>query len=205
MLNMHRVAFAQAPSPMLLLDAAGRVLDVNRAAQSLLGDGLGEADRARLHAARVTGAARRVHVGARGGLDVDVIPLDEAGGSLCVFLTSRSPLAVDEALLRRFHESPLPMMLSDYRDGRYVDVNDAYVRLSGRSRETLLGHTTLELGLWRCPEDRTRLFEHFAKLERVVDFEFDLVRGDGSIRNVRCWFERVVRDGRRSCSRSSMT
>jgi PAS domain S-box-containing protein len=53
-----------------------------------------------------------------------------------------------------FEQSPLGLTISSLSDGRFVEVNDGFLRLSGYTREEVLGHTIDELHLWVEPEHR---------------------------------------------------
>jgi PAS domain S-box-containing protein len=66
-----------------------------------------------------------------------------------------------------FQESPDIVTLSTVTDGRYVDVNETFLRLSGRQRSDVIGRTSLELGIWSDPALRARLIE---KLRREGTF-----------------------------------
>ncbi len=46
-----------------------------------------------------------------------------------------------------FHGSPVAMSINALPDGRYVDVNDAFTRLLGYSREELIGQRAIDLGI----------------------------------------------------------
>ena len=46
-----------------------------------------------------------------------------------------------------FHASPIAMTINALADGRYVDVNDSYVRLIGFSREEMIGRRAVDLGI----------------------------------------------------------
>ena len=46
-----------------------------------------------------------------------------------------------------FHASPVAMTINALADGRYVDVNDSYVRLIGFSREEMIGQRAVDLGI----------------------------------------------------------
>jgi len=53
-----------------------------------------------------------------------------------------------------FDRSPLALTITSLDDGRLIEVNEAFVRLSGYSREEAIGRTPLELNLWIEPEKR---------------------------------------------------
>lgn len=58
-----------------------------------------------------------------------------------------------------FQASPLAASVSRQRDGCLLAVNDAWLALTGLTRETALGRTTIELGHWADAEDRQRYLE----------------------------------------------
>jgi PAS domain S-box-containing protein len=62
-----------------------------------------------------------------------------------------------QAKLRAVFElSPIIMCITGLADGRLRDVNEAFLRTSGYTREEVLGRTTLDLGLWLDPVQRER-------------------------------------------------
>jgi len=52
--------------------------------------------------------------------------------------------------------APLPASVSRWHDGRLLAVNDAWVAITGLSREEAIGRTTVELGHWRGTGERDR-------------------------------------------------
>lgn len=70
-----------------------------------------------------------------------------------------------------FRCSPSIVAITSLEDGRFLDVNDAFLRRSGYSRDEALGHTSAELGLWVDPSDRERLLEILATSGTVRDKE----------------------------------
>jgi PAS domain S-box-containing protein len=82
---------------------------------------------------------------------------------------------------RVFHSSPACQLITTYPGGKILDVNEAYCRLLGRSREEFLGRTTAELGIWRSPEDRAAAFKGFAADGRIVQREVVFRRGSGEL------------------------
>jgi PAS domain S-box-containing protein len=62
-----------------------------------------------------------------------------------------------QAKLRAVFElSPVIMCITGVEDGRLRDVNEAFLKLTGFTREEALGRTTLELGVWTDPGQRER-------------------------------------------------
>lgn len=47
-----------------------------------------------------------------------------------------------------FHASPVPMTLSTFEDGKYLDVNPAFERVIGFARDEILGRTAADLHIW---------------------------------------------------------
>ena len=68
-----------------------------------------------------------------------------------------------------FHGSPDAMVINRTRDGLIVDVNQAYERFFGYSREELVGCTSVELGLVARPALRTVFVERMLRDGRVED------------------------------------
>ena len=52
--------------------------------------------------------------------------------------------------------APLPAAVSSWRDGRLLAVNEAWVNITGVSRQEAIGRTTVELGHWRATGERER-------------------------------------------------
>lgn len=62
--------------------------------------------------------------------------------------------AIHEQFQATFRLTPDFMSISRLRDGTYVDVNDAFVRITGKPRSEVLGRTSTELGIWADPAAR---------------------------------------------------
>ena len=58
--------------------------------------------------------------------------------------------------LRGASASQSILVVTTLREGRILQATEGFAFLSGYRREELLGHTTVELGLWRDPSDRAR-------------------------------------------------
>ncbi len=53
-----------------------------------------------------------------------------------------------------FYASPIAMAITTADEGRYVDVNEAFVRQMGYTRDEVCGRTTEELHVWPTPDER---------------------------------------------------
>lgn len=67
-----------------------------------------------------------------------------------------------------FHASPDIMVITTL-DGRYLDVNDSFVRITGYSREDTIGRNTRELNIWADPADREPVFRKLRKQGKVIN------------------------------------
>lgn len=81
--------------------------------------------------------------------------------------------ASEEKFAAAFQHSPALITISSVEDGRYVTVNDEFVRVSGFSREEAVGSTSVGLG-WLLPQDRARLIETLRAQGRVTGMELRL-------------------------------
>jgi PAS domain S-box-containing protein len=81
----------------------------------------------------------------------------------------------EETFRKAFNANPEPMSIATISEGRYIDVNESFLRVMGYRRDEVIGRTAIDLRIWDRPEDRDRVIE--------------LLRKEGSIRN----FETIFR------------
>jgi two-component system, cell cycle sensor histidine kinase and response regulator CckA len=77
-----------------------------------------------------------------------------------------------------FHSGPLLMTISDLASGRFLEVNDNFLRVSGFTREEVIGRTSLELG-WISAGDRGRLLRELGSVGRVTGMKLKLTNKGG--------------------------
>ena len=77
----------------------------------------------------------------------------------------------EEKFAKAFRASPDAITITTVDEGRYIEVNDGFLRLSGYAREEVIGRTSLELNLWADPADRACLVEQVRRNEPVRDLE----------------------------------
>jgi two-component system cell cycle sensor histidine kinase/response regulator CckA len=76
-----------------------------------------------------------------------------------------------ERFYKAFHLNPEPITIATVSEGRYLDVNESFLRITGYRREEVIGRTSLELKFWERTEDRNRLIEALREQGLVRDLE----------------------------------
>lgn len=100
----------------------------------------------------------------------------------------------EERLVRAFQSSPDAIILTSM-EGRYIDVNPSFQRLSGYSRDEVIGRRTSEVRYWVNPRDRANILRLLHAQGAVYDFEAHWRTKDGTIREVLLSVERIELDG----------
>ena len=79
---------------------------------------------------------------------------------LIVFLLLRRNGRYRQNLFAKaFRSSPLSITISTVADGRYVDVNHAFLQMLGFERRDVIGRSSTELGIWVDSLDRSKLLQ----------------------------------------------
>ncbi len=126
-------------------------------------------------------------------------------GMLITLLINIERLKKTEASLRKSEEkfekifrfSPDWIAILRLSDGTYVDVNDAFVKMTGYRREEVIGKTTLDIGIYVNPEQRYEINENFMREGRVEKDELRYRKKSGEIITVERSGEIVDIDGER--------
>lgn len=83
-----------------------------------------------------------------------------------------------------FFGNPDPINISRLSDGMVIDTNESFCRLTGYSKEELLGKSTLQLNLWVRPREREEMVERLLSNETVSNLETEFKTKEGSIKAV---------------------
>jgi PAS domain S-box-containing protein len=92
--------------------------------------------------------------------------------------------ASEERFAKSFQSNPIAAIIDILPDGRLLDVNEAFLRLTGYNREEVIGKTGLELNLWADPEARSRLRQGLFEQRLLRDVESQLLTKSGEIRHI---------------------
>lgn len=86
-----------------------------------------------------------------------------------------------EKFYKLFHANPDWVIISSLKDGRYIDVNDAFLRMTGYNREEIIGHTSSELNIWVEPDKRKAMIPILLKEGRIINHEVRFRMKSGEI------------------------
>ena len=87
----------------------------------------------------------------------------------------------EEKFRKAFNASPDAIAIRTFPEGRYLEVNDAFLRTGRTSREEVIGKTVAELGIWVNREDLKRVHALIERDGRVRDFESRIRRSNGEL------------------------
>jgi PAS domain S-box-containing protein len=96
---------------------------------------------------------------------------------------------------RIFNTSPIPISLIRLADGVILDANESFVRMSGFTRDEILGHTALELNVYPDPAQRVYIMEQLHRHGHLHGHEQLFRAKSGQIRNHRLWLDVVSISG----------
>lgn len=87
----------------------------------------------------------------------------------------------DDRFRLAFSASPDAININRVVDGRYIDCNEAFIRMTGYERDEIIGKTSVELGIWKNADDRKRLVEAISANGTCLNLEAQFQMKDGKI------------------------
>jgi PAS domain S-box-containing protein len=81
-----------------------------------------------------------------------------------------------------FQSSPDAITISTLADGKYIDVNDGFCKMTGHKPEEIKGKTSFDISLWPDPELRHDLVRELTEKGEITNFEIPLQMKDGQIK-----------------------
>ena len=123
-------------------------------------------------------------------LDVIKTPMFDSKGTLIGVLGIGHDITerkrIEEALKdsedkfsKAFLLSPYAITIASGNDGKFIEMNDAFVLLSGYSRAEALGRTAIDLDLWVNVEDRNGVLSALIEGKDVTGKEFEFKKRNG--------------------------
>ncbi|MBZ5657384.1 MAG: response regulator [Acidobacteriia bacterium] len=101
----------------------------------------------------------------------------------------------EERFHKAFDSSPEGITITSPSDGRYIEVNDAYLRMIGYTRSELLGRTALELDVWADPAVRARVVDELQQKQSLRGVPATFRAKSGQAREVEISLELIQLEG----------
>jgi two-component system cell cycle sensor histidine kinase/response regulator CckA len=93
-------------------------------------------------------------------------------------------LVSEEKFSKAFHLGPDAVTITSIADGRFLEVNDNFLRMTGYSRDEILGRSSVELGLWANPKDRHHIVALLKRSCEARDLEIRMSIKSGEVRTM---------------------
>ncbi|MBP1627957.1 MAG: multi-sensor hybrid histidine kinase [Holophagaceae bacterium] len=87
--------------------------------------------------------------------------------------------ASEERFFAIFQASPIATLLTDSADETILDANPAFLQMSGRELQAVLGHTTRELAFWVDLQERVSALDRIRTTGRLRNFEMSFRQASG--------------------------
>ncbi len=101
----------------------------------------------------------------------------------------------EERFFKAFSLSPAPMVISDIDTGRFIDVNEQWLRMFEYTREETIGCTSYEKGIWEDPEVRIRLGKRLKGEAWFRDEPIRFITKSGAVKDALWSAERITLGG----------
>jgi PAS domain S-box-containing protein len=103
----------------------------------------------------------------------------------------------EERFSKAFRNNPLAITISTESEGRYLDVNEAFLDLLGYQRKEVVGRTAADLEFWAEPLDRGEMIRQLERDEKVAKHQMRYRTAKGKIREAEVSAESIEVDGKR--------
>ncbi len=110
----------------------------------------------------------------------------------------------EERFSKAFQAGTALMAISEMETGRFIDVNDEFLRVTGYKKEEIIGKSSLERNLFFDPNDRERILKSVKESGTAKNLEVKIRMASGDIRiglfsvsqieigNTACWLTTMV-------------
>jgi PAS domain S-box-containing protein len=97
----------------------------------------------------------------------------------------------EERFSSAFRVSPVSIAISTVAEGRYLDVNESFLRLFGFPRDEVVGHTAAELDIWVNVDERSRIEKMLQERQSASGIESKFRTKSGDIRTALVFMELI--------------
>lgn len=118
----------------------------------------------------------------------------------CIDITYRKQVELalvqsQEKFSKVFKCNPDLISITTLKEGRYVEVNDAFVEITGYERHEVIGLTIQDLEIWAGPDERDKIIKQAKEHGNVRNIDTKFRMKSGEIRNFELSLEIIDIDG----------
>jgi PAS domain S-box-containing protein len=95
----------------------------------------------------------------------------------------------EEKFRRIFHVSPVAIAIASLDEGRLLDANEAYWKLTGLTPEFAIGKTTVELGTWESVSERAKFVQRLKQEKSIHNPAYEIRDQSGETRTALAFYE----------------
>ena len=103
----------------------------------------------------------------------------------------------EDKFTKAFRSSPDWFVISTL-EGFYVDVNEAFLRTTGYTREEIVGRSAIDAGIWVHPHERAEMVKILSEKGKVRNLEVEFRMKSGEIRQM-LWSAEAIDYGDEKC------
>lgn len=116
-----------------------------------------------------------------------ISPVNDAAGKLIGAATITRDISdrkrAEERFYKAFHANPEPITIARLDDGMYIDVNESFLRVTGCTRDEVIGRTSLDMNFWEQAEDRALMLKALERDGSIRDAEITFLTKSGEQRS----------------------
>jgi PAS domain S-box-containing protein len=110
-------------------------------------------------------------------------------------ITEAALMKSEEKFSKVFKTSPEAISITTLKEGKYIDVNDLFLKTTGYYRDEVIGRTSGELEIWLNKNDRLNFIEELTGKGFLRNYETCFRMRSGEIRNFTISSEIIELDG----------
>ena len=103
--------------------------------------------------------------------------------------------ASEERFRKVFQASPVAIIITCLDDGRVIEANEAYWKLTGFDPQTSVGQTALGLGMWDSEDERKKFVDLLKRDHSLYDPDYQFFNEGGESVSTLVFYELVNLDG----------
>ena len=101
----------------------------------------------------------------------------------------------EDRFSKAFRQSPLAITISTEADGMYLDANESFLRMTGYTREDVVGRTASEMRFWALPSLRADFLEQLREGEKVTGRRMEFKTSTAETREAELSWEDIEVEG----------